>query len=176
MPRSAALALVLRSAASGMSRVVFIRPMYGAGPFFTSTLSSRRSKSTRTARRLAQICLLPLDRLIARDHHLRNAVSRVDLVILPAEVKQNHPDLAAISRIDGSRRVRHRDAVLQSQAAARPDLRFIAGRQFDGETGCDGQRNPWRECRAFHGAKIHAGVFSRAMRVFGEDSVVGYPA
>jgi hypothetical protein len=84
---------------------------------------------------MTQFSFFPLDRFIARDDHLRNAVAAIDGVILRAEVEQNDADLTAIAGIDGCRAVGQGDGVLERETAAGADLRFTAGRQLHGETG-----------------------------------------
>ena len=57
------------------------------------------------------------------------------LVGLAAEVQQNDADLAAIAGVDGGGAVGQRDRVLQRQTAAGADLRLVAGRQLDRQSG-----------------------------------------
>jgi thymidylate synthase ThyX len=98
----------------------------------------------------------------------------MDLVVLTTQIEQNHFDLAPVSRIDGGRRVRHGDGMLQREAAARADLRFVTRRQLNGQAGGDSQWNSRLERHAVYRAQVHASVFTRAVRVFGKHGVVGY--
>jgi TPR repeat protein len=110
--------------------------------------------------------------LIARNHHLRDAVARLDLVRLPAQVQQNHADLAAIARVDGRRTVRQRDGVLGGQAAARADLRLVSRRQLDTQPGGHQPRRARLQHRALHGPQIQAGILLGAVRVGRQHGVV----
>ena len=94
----------------------------------------------------------PLHGLVPRHDHLRDAVARVDRVRLAPEIQQDDADLAAIARVDRAGRVRHRDRVLQRQAAARPHLRFIPGRQLDRQSGRHQARRPGLQRHVLHGA------------------------
>src|SRR5512145_2802550 len=58
--------------------------------------------------------------------HLCDPVAAADRKLLVAEVEEDHPDLAAVIRIDRSRAVQHADAVLQGQPAAGADLALVS--------------------------------------------------
>ena len=95
----------------------------------------------------------------------------MDFERIAAEVLQDHTDLAAIAGVDGCGAVRERDRMLQGEAAAGTDLRFETGRQFDTEAGRDQLCFARRERCRFDCVQIHAGVFSRAVGIAGNDGV-----
>ena len=137
-----------------------------------AALPSGRSESRWPARGIAQFSFFPFDGFIAGDDHLGDAVAGVYLVILFSEVQQDHADFAAIAGIDGGRTVRQRNGVFERQAAARADLRLMAGRQLNREAGGYELRNAWFECHLFGRAQIEARVFQRTVRVLGQISFV----
>ena len=74
---------------------------------------------------------LPDDLAVSRDHHLANTLPVIDGKRFGREVYQDYADLAAIVRIDSTRRVQQCDAMLQCQAATGAHLCLIAFRQRD---------------------------------------------
>ena len=77
------------------------------------------------------------------DHHLRDAVARVDGKNIAPEIEQDHFDFTAIVRIYRAGRIGHSDVVFRRPAAAGTDLRLVSRQQFHCETGGDdraGQR------------------------------------
>ncbi len=113
----------------------------------------------------------PLDRFVAGDHHLRDAIAGMDFERFAAEVLQNDADLAAITWIDGGGAVWQGDGMLQSESAAGANLRFETGGQFDGKAGRHKLRFVRREGDCFDGVKVHAGIFFGAVGVAGNDGV-----
>ena len=65
------------------------------------------------------------------DHHLANTLPVIDGKRFGREVYQDYADLAAIVRIDSTRRVQQCDAMFQCQAATGAHLCLIAFRQRD---------------------------------------------
>lgn len=61
--------------------------------------------------------------------------------------------------------------MFESEAAAGPDLGFVAGRQFDGKAGGYQGGEMRLESDAFGGVEVHAGIFEGAVGVFGEHGV-----
>jgi hypothetical protein len=61
--------------------------------------------------------------------------------------------------------------MLQSHAAAGADLRFITGRQFDGDSGGNALRAAGRKDYRFDSAKVEAGVFFGSMGIDGKRGV-----
>ena len=72
---------------------------------------------------------------VLSQHHLGYTFTIVDYEILCREINEQNHDFAAIIGIDGSRRIQYGNAMLQSQTAARTDLRFITCRQSHIKTG-----------------------------------------
>ena len=72
---------------------------------------------------------LPDDLAVSRDHHLADTLPVIDGKRFGREVYQDYADLAAIVRIDSTRRVQQCDAILQCQAATGAHLCLIAFRQ-----------------------------------------------
>ena len=64
-------------------------------------------------------------------------------------VEKDHPDLASVILVNGSRRVRQGDAVAESEAGTRANLQLIAGRQRDGQSGRDQRALAW-----LHGDRV----------------------
>src|SRR6202000_166175 len=91
-------------------------------------LPAGRAEATLAANRVGQIAFLPFDSFIPRNHHLRDAVAWQNAERVSPQSLPNHPELAAISRIDRRRTIRQRDGMLQRKPAPGPDLRLIAGR------------------------------------------------
>lgn len=92
----------------------------------------------------------------------------MDPVGLSPEVQENDLDFTAITGVDGPRRVRQGNGVLQRQAAARPDLGFVARRDLDGETSGHRHRDSRRQIDGFRRPKVKTGVLLRTMSVFGQ--------
>ena len=69
---------------------------------------------------------LPLRARDARHDELRDPIARPDRARLVAQVDEHELDLAAVVRVDRSRRIEQRDAVAQRESAARPHLRLEA--------------------------------------------------
>src|ERR1700693_771193 len=111
-------------------------------------LPARRPEAACPARRLAQLSLLPLNGFIASHDQLRDAVAFLEGVFRAAQVEHHHPDLAAIAGIDGAEI--HGERVLESEAAAWPNLGLISRRQFDGKPGRHSLRDPRSQYHAFH--------------------------
>src|SRR5690348_2978815 len=105
------------------------QPPPTASKLLARPLPPRRSESSRAASRIPQLCFVPLHRLIARHHQLRNAIAFFYDVRGTAQVKHDYANLAAITGVDRAEVNRHR--VLQPQPAARPHLRFVSRRQLD---------------------------------------------
>ena len=90
------------------------------------------SKSSVAPFRLVQrVRRQPGGLFVAGDDHLGDAFAILDDKGLGREVHQDDAYLAAVVGIYGARRIEHRDAPLQGQAAAGADLRLIAGGQGD---------------------------------------------
>src|ERR1017187_6203991 len=123
------------------------------------TLGSGRTESPRAALRIGQFRFHPLDRLVSRHDHLCDAVARPYRVRPPPQVQQDDADLAAIPRIDGAWRVRHGDGGLQPQAATRPHLGFVTGRDLHREARGNQLRHARLQCHVLHRAQVHPGVF-----------------
>ena len=121
--------------------------------------------------RFAQFCFVPFHCVIARHHHLRNAVARRQVYRFPTQILHNHANLPAIAGVDGSRAVRQCNPVLQRESAAGADLRFKARRQFDCDAGGDKRDLSGRNGCGGDGIQIHAGVFVRTMRIAGNSGV-----
>jgi CubicO group peptidase (beta-lactamase class C family) len=136
-----------------------------------SRLPPRRAKSTRSARRIGQLPLHPLHRLITRYDHLGNAVARMDRVSVAPQIQQDYTKLAAISGVDRPRRVGHGDGVLQRQAAARTHLGFVPRRNLHHQSGRHQPGHAGLQRGLFHRAEVHAGVFVRAVSVFRQDGI-----
>ena len=84
-----------------------------------------------------------------------------------AEVQQNDTDLATIAGVDGSGAVGQRDGVFESQAAARTDLGFVAGRQFDAESGRHGLCNARGPAARLRRPQVQASILLRTVSVVG---------
>ena len=72
--------------------------------------------------------LINLDEIalfVLGQHHLGYTFAIIDYEILCREIDEQNHDFAAIIGIDGSRRIQYGNAMLQSQTAARTNLRFI---------------------------------------------------
>src|SRR5215469_5940449 len=66
----------------------------------------------------------PGDARDRRQHELSNSLAAGECHGLGAEIGEDHPDLAAVVRVDGAGAVEHGETVLERKARARPDLRF----------------------------------------------------
>ena len=73
--------------------------------------------------------------LVSGYNHLGYTLAIIDNEILCREIDEQNHDFTAIIGIDGSRRIQYGNAMLQSQTAARTDLRFIPCRQSHIKTG-----------------------------------------
>src|SRR5436305_5513215 len=73
--------------------------------------------------------------LVPRDHHLRDLHAARNAKRRFAEVNDDRRDFAAVVAVDRARRVEQRDAVMQRQPGARANLRFVAFRQRNDDTG-----------------------------------------
>lgn len=70
----------------------------------------------------------PNDIGMPHDDGLRNSVARLDGKRFFTRIEQDDHEFAAIIGIDSARRVEHRNAMVQSQATARPDFNVIMPR------------------------------------------------
>src|SRR6185503_5081290 len=105
----------------------------------SSFLAPCTSKTAGATCRLAnRLALHQLRRLVPGKDQLRDTLPTVNRDgVLPA-VLQDHLQLTAVVRVDGSRSVRQRDPVLQRQSRPRPDLHFVALGNLEGEPGAYG--------------------------------------
>lgn len=71
------------------------------------------------------------------DYHLGDAITALDRVRLRPQIDQGDFNFTPVIGIDGARRIDESDAMLHRQAAPRPDLCFVAGRQGHGKPGRD---------------------------------------
>ena len=69
------------------------------------------------------------------DDELRDPRAPDNLERFGAEIDEQHLDFPTIIRIDRARRIEHGDAEFERESRARPDLSFIALRQFDFDPG-----------------------------------------
>src|SRR4051812_28056116 len=75
-------------------------------------------------------------RLLTRCYdHLCDPVAMLHSEWLRPEIDQQYLDLSAIIGINSTRRVKHRNPMLVSQAAPGPDLRLIICRKFNIQAG-----------------------------------------
>src|SRR5512142_1833504 len=96
-------------------------------------LPARMPEPACAAGGLAQFVHLDeLGALATGEDHLRDALAVPDGERLAAVVDHDDPDLAAVVRVDGARRVHQRDAVPERQAASGSHLRLDAGGDLDG--------------------------------------------
>ena len=104
--------------------------------------------------------------LVACDDELRDALSVVDGEGILREVDEQHHQFATVVGVDGSRRVEHRDTVLQGQSAAGPHLCLIALGQRDVEPRGDQATLQGLESEGLGnvGAQIHARTLCRSIR------------
>jgi len=128
-----------------------------------------RSEPPRAARRWAKLALFPFDRFVTRYDQLRDAIAFFNRIVGAAEVEHDHADLAAVAGIDGAEV--NGDRVLERESAARPHLRLMTRRQFDGDASGNALRDARREHHSLEGAEIETGVFIGAMRIAGQDGV-----
>jgi hypothetical protein len=136
---------------------------------FEKQSAAARAEAAFASTRVRQCAFDPLHRLVARDDQLRDAIAGVDRVRLAAEVHQDDPNLAAVARVDGAGRVRHRDRVLERQAATRPHLSFKAGRQLNRQAGGHKPRELRLQDGVLDGAEVHSRVLVRSMGIGGKN-------
>jgi hypothetical protein len=86
------------------------------------------------------------------------------------EIDKDDFDLAAVIGVDGAGRVENRDAVFGGEAGAWADLRFVSGRQSDGDAGGDERALAGCELylRVDGGGKIQPGGLFGSVRGKGE--------
>ena len=103
--------------------------------------------------------------LMACYHHLGNALAVFDHEILLREVDEQHAHLSAIVGIDGSRRVQHRDAMLQSQSAARAHLCLVSLGKRDEKARFHqfALKRMQRQRFIEIGAQVHSGALRRSI-------------
>jgi hypothetical protein len=118
---------------------------------------------------IGEVAFKPLDGFVFRDDELGDAVAFFDGVIGAAEIEHDDADFAAVTGVDGAEV--YGEGVFEGHAAAGTDLRFIAGRQFDGDAGGNGLGYAGREDAGFDGAEVEAGIFGRAVGIDGERGV-----
>ena len=68
------------------------------------------------------------------DYELRDTVTGPNLDRLVAEIDHEHANLAAKVRVDRAGRIDQGETLGDRTAAARTDLAFVAGRDFEGES------------------------------------------
>jgi thymidylate synthase ThyX len=129
---------------------------------------ARGSEPSRASHRFIQVRFCPLNGLIARDNHLRDPVAFFNPVRLAAQIQQDDFDLAPIAGIDSGGRVWQRDRMLQREPASRSNLRFIAGGQFDRQSGRNQLRNACFQHYGGDGAEIHSGILERSVCIGGQ--------
>ena len=78
---------------------------------------------------------------------------------------EDDADFAAVAGVDGRRAVGQRDRVLQRKSAPRTNLRLVARRKLDRESGRHEFRLARTQENRLHAVQIHARVFVRAVRV-----------
>jgi hypothetical protein len=135
------------------------KPKFGLCVEKPSQLPPRGTKPSRPARRIGQFPFHPFHRFIARHDHLGDPVAGAHGVRLAAQIQQNHAQFAAITGVDGARRIGHGDGVLQRQPATRTHLRLIPRRDFHCQTGRHHARHARFQGGVFHRAQVHPGVF-----------------
>src|SRR6202022_2328790 len=96
------------------------------------TVATGAAAALRQTRRL-----LPGDARHRRDDELGDALAARDRHRGAAEIGEDDLDLAAVIGIDRAGAVEHRDAMMEGEARTRPDLRFVALRQGDGDPRWD---------------------------------------
>src|ERR1700712_2916543 len=69
------------------------------------------------------------------EDQLRNAIARLNHLFLVRKVDQYHLDLPAVIRIDGARRVKAGNSLLDCKSAPWPYLHFVSPGQLDKKTG-----------------------------------------
>ena len=138
----------------------------GSIPPSSTKSSAGGSKPAGSSDRFAEFRFLPFNGFVPCYHHLRDAIARVNVIGLGAKIEQDDSNFTAISRVDGRRRIGHRDRIFQRQTAAGTDLRLITRRQFDSDPGCHQARHSGRQSRMFDRAQVEARVFLRSVGIF----------
>jgi hypothetical protein len=132
-------------------------------------LAAGGAEASRSAVGIAEIAFLPVDGFVSGYHQLGDAVAFFDGVVGEAQVEHDDADFATITGVDGAEV--YGDGVLESHAAAGADLRFITGRQFDGDAGRDAVCDAGREHDGFDGAEVEAGIFLGSVSIDGKRGV-----
>ena len=135
-------------------------------------LSSGRPESPFTPHGFAQIRLYPLNRLISRHNHLRDTLPRLDDKCLFPEIMEDDPHFATVTRVNGSRCIRKRDAILQRQPAAWSQLRLVSGRQLNCDTCRHQPGIARRKNYRLHRIEVHARIFVRPVRITRQNRIV----
>ena len=100
--------------------------------FNSTSVLTRMTKSASTALRFGKFLNFNHFGLLATcKNDLRNAVAIVDDERLVGKVYEDLLQFAAIIGVDGARRIQYRNAVLESETAARTHLTFITFWNFD---------------------------------------------
>ncbi len=136
--------------------------------------------SSASPRLFQNMLLTPLHSSEACYHQLGNSITPMNLEGFRTMVYQHDADLTSIVGIDGARRVKHRDAALDREAATRANLRFEAGRQCNLYARGDQLSLAGLDHDVFffgeRGAQINAGALLGGIRGQGKPFAVGqYP-
>src|SRR5579884_1516323 len=129
----------------------------------SQSLTARGAKPACAARRIPELAFGPFDRFIAGDNQLGDSVPLLDCIRCPPEIEHDHSDFAAVAGIDSAEIYGER--MLQGHAAARANLRFIARRQLNRDSGRDPLRDAWLENDALDRAQIEPRIFGRTMSI-----------
>src|SRR5579864_7824143 len=132
-------------------------------------LPARGAEAAGPTRRLAQLPLLPLDGFVASHDQLGDAVALLHRIFCAAQVEHHHPDLSAITGVDGAEI--HGEGMLERQAAAGPHLSLIARRELDGESRRHGLCHARFQYYTLDRPKIESRVFLGTVGVAWKDSV-----
>src|SRR5207245_4282930 len=87
-----------------------------------------------------------------RDYQLRDSLAGLGHHRILTKVDQYYPDLAAVIRVDSSRRIDQRQSLAQRAPAARPHLALEACGNVDRETGRD--RRTFARCEPHRRVEI----------------------